>query len=88
MSHPGTEYWKVLGCLIGYIRGKETKRIVITKTKVLKSVIFSDSNNAIEKETRNIVSGLVTTPGGTLITCLSNTQRTVTLISTYKKTRL
>ena len=22
MSHPGTEHWKALGCLIGYLKGK------------------------------------------------------------------
>ena len=69
MSHPGTENWKALGRLIGYPKGKETKGIIISKPKVLKSVMFCDSNYATDKETRKSVSGLFVTLGGTLLTC-------------------
>ena len=82
MSHYGPEHWKSLGSLIGDLKGKEKKGIVIRKPKVLKYVIFFNSNYATYKETRNIVSSLVTTLGRELIMCLSKTQRTVTLIST------
>ena len=41
-----------------------------------------DSNCATDKETRKSVSALVDTLWGTLITCFSKTQRTVTLSST------
>ena len=82
MSTIGTEYWKALAHFIGYLNGKYTKGIVIRKPKVLKTVILCDSSYATDKETRNSVIGLVATLGGTLLTCLSKTQRTVTLIST------
>ena len=36
MSHPGTEHCKVLGRLIGYLKGKETKGIIIKNPEVLK----------------------------------------------------
>ena len=49
---------------------------------VLKAVMFSNSNYATDKETRKSVSGLVATLGGAILTCLSKTQRTVTLRST------
>ena len=39
MSHPGPENWKALGHLIGYLKGKETKGIIIRKPKVLKAVM-------------------------------------------------
>ena len=81
MSHPGPGYRKSLGGLIGYLKGKETKGIIIRKPKVPKAVMFCDSNYATDKETRNSVGGLFSTLGGTLLTCLSKTQRTVTLIS-------
>ena len=82
MSHPGPENWKALGRLIGYLKCKNTKGIIIRKPKVMILVIFCDSNYVIDNETRNILSGLVATLGGTLITCLSKTQRNVTLSST------
>ena len=81
MSHPRPRHWKVLGRLIGYLKGKETKGIIILKPKVLKAVMLYYSNYATDKETRNSVSGFVATLGGTLLTCLSTTQITVTLIS-------
>ena len=79
MIHPGTEHWKALGRLIGYIKGKDNKCIFIRKPKVLKSVMFCDSNYSTDKETRNIVISLVTMIGGTLLKCSSRTKRTVTL---------
>ena len=81
MSHPGPKYWKALGRLIGYLKGKETKGIITRKPKVVKAVMFYDSKYATDKETRNSVSGLVATLGGKLLTCLSKTQRSVTLSS-------
>ena len=69
------------GRLLGYIKGKETKGIIIINHKVLKAVMFCDSNYATEKETRKSVSGLVSTLASTLITFLSKTQTTVTLSS-------
>ena len=48
----------------------------------MKAVIFCDSNYATDKGTRKSVSGLVATLGGTLLTCPSNTQRTVILSRT------
>ena len=44
MSHPGTKYWKALGRLIGYKKGKKTKGIINKNSKVLKTVIFCDYN--------------------------------------------
>ena len=44
--------------------------------------MFCDSNYTTDKNTRNSVSGLVATLGGTLLMCSSNTQSTVTLIIT------
>ena len=81
-SHPGPKHWKALGCLIVYIKSKETKGIIIINPKFLKALIFCDSNYATAKETRNSVSILVATLGGKLITRSSKTQRTVTLIIT------
>ena len=82
MSHSRPDHWKELGRLIGYLKFKETKGIIVRKPKVLKAVMFCDSNYATYKETIKSVSGLVTTLGRTLLTCSSKTQRTVTLSST------
>ena len=82
MSHPGTEHWKALGRLIVYLKSKETKRIIIVNPKVMKAVMFCDSNYSTEKETRNIVSGLVATLGGKLLKCSPKNQRTVTISRT------
>ena len=49
MSHPGPEHWKSLVNLIGYIKGKETKVVIVRKHKVLKAVMFCDSNYATNK---------------------------------------
>ena len=76
------EHWKALGRLIGYLKGKETKGIIIRKPKVLKAVMFYYSNYATYKDTRKSVSYLVTTLVGTLLTCSLKTQRTVMLSST------
>ena len=40
ISHPETKHWKALGRLVGYIKGKETKCIVIRKPKGIKGVIY------------------------------------------------
>ena len=69
MIHPGPEHWKKLGHLIGYLKGKYTKGIIVRNPKILKAVIFCNSNYAKDKETRKSVSGLVATLVGTLITC-------------------
>ena len=79
MSHPGPEHWKTLGNLIGYLKGKETKGIVVREPKVLRSDIFCYYNYATDKDTRNSVSGLFTTLEGIPQMCSSKTQRTVTL---------
>ena len=42
MSHPGMEHWKALGCLTGYLKGKETKGIITRKTNFMKAVMFCD----------------------------------------------
>ena len=67
MSHPGPEHCKALGRLIGYLKVKQTKGIIISKPKVQKLVIFCYFNYATYKETRNSVSGLVATLGVTLL---------------------
>ena len=85
MSHPGSEHWKALGLLIGYLKGKETKSIIIIKPKVMKAVILCDYNYATDKETRKSLIGLAATLGRTLPTCLSQTQMNVTLISTEEE---
>ena len=69
MSHPGTKHWKALGHVIGYIKGNDTKVIIIIKPKVLKVFMFCDSNYSTDKEIRKSVSGLVVTLGGTILTC-------------------
>ena len=69
ISHPGSEHWKSLGSLIGYLKGKETKGIFNKNTKVIKTVMFCDSNYAKDKDTRKSVIGLVTKLGGSLLTC-------------------
>ena len=69
MSHPGPEHWKTLGLLIGYLKAKENKGIVVRKPKVLKYVMFCDLDYDTDKETRKSVSGLVATLAGTLLTC-------------------
>ena len=81
MSHPRPEHWKTLGHLIGYLKGKKTKVIIIRKPKILKAIIFCDSIYATDKEKRKSVIGLVSTFGGTLLMCSSDTQRTVTFRS-------
>ena len=81
MSNPGTEHWKSLGRLVVYLKGKETKDIIIINPKVLKAVMFCDSNYATDNVTRNSASGLVATLGGVLLTCPSKTQSTVILSS-------
>ena len=73
MSDLGPEHCKALRRLIGYLKGKETKCIIIRKPKVLKAVMFCDSNYATYKETRKSVSSLVATLGGTLLKFLSKT---------------
>ena len=45
----------------------------------MKAVMFCDLNYATDKETRKSVSSLVDTLGGTLLTCLSKTHKTVRL---------
>ena len=42
MSHSGTEHWKEMGHLIGYLKGKEMKGIIVRKPKVLKVIMFCD----------------------------------------------
>ena len=69
MIHPGPEYRKALGHIIGYLKGKEKKGIFIRKPKVIKYVIFFDSNYTTYKDTRKSFSGLVSTLGGILLIC-------------------
>ena len=44
MSHFGPEHWKALVILVGYLKGKDTKVVIIRKLKVLKAVIFVTQN--------------------------------------------
>ena len=77
MSHPRTEHWKVLGRLIGYLKGKNTKGIIVRNTKVLKAVMFYDPNYATNNETRKCVKSIVNILGGALLKFSSKTQRTL-----------
>ena len=81
-SHPGPEHWNTLGSLIGYLKVKEIKGIIIRNPKFLEVVMFCDYNYSAYMETRESVSSLVATLEGTLIMCLSKTQRGMTLSST------
>ena len=78
----GRNIGRQLGHLIGYLKGKETKSIVIREPNFLKAIMFCYYNYATDKDTRKSVRGLFATLGGTLITCLSKTQRIFVLIST------
>ena len=40
INHPGPGYWKALVCLVGYLKVKQKKVIIVRKPKVLKAVIF------------------------------------------------
>ena len=40
MIHPGTEKWKSLGSFIGYLKGKETKVVIVRNPKVLRRLYF------------------------------------------------
>ena len=71
-----------MGHLIGYIKGKETKGIFIRKPKVIKAIILCYSNYTTDKKTKKSVRGIVAIIRGTLLTCSSKTQITVTLIIT------
>ena len=42
MSHSGLEHWKEVGHFIGYLKGKNTKVIIVRNHKVLKAVMFCD----------------------------------------------
>ena len=81
ISHPGPEHYKTLGHLIGYLKGKETKGVIIIKHNVMISVMFCDLNYATYKNTIKRVSVLLYTIEETLLTCLSRTHRTVALSS-------
>ena len=68
--------------MIGYLKCKDTKCIIIRKPKVLKSVMFCDSKYATDKEKRKSVIFLVATLEETLLVFLSKSHRTATLSST------
>ena len=81
MNHTGPDYRNTLGCLIGYLKDKNTKKIIIRNPKVLKAVMFCDYKYATNKETRISAIGLVTKLGGTILMCSLKTQRTIPLSS-------
>ena len=81
-NHTGPEHWKALGFLIGYLKVKKTKGIIVRNPKVLKAVIFCDYNFPTNKGTRKSFRGLVGTLGGTLPTSSFKTQSTIIFIST------
>ena len=81
MSHPGPEHWNAFGRLIGYLKGKKTKGIMIRKPKILNAVICCDSNCATDKETGKSVSNLVTILVIKLRTFSPKTQWTIALSS-------
>ena len=81
-SNPGLEQWKSLVRLVIFIKVKETTVIIIRKPKVLKYVMFFYYNYATNEYKRKGVSGLVSTIGGTILTCSSKTKRKVVLIIT------
>ena len=68
MCHSKKEHWKALGRLIGYLKGKRIIGITVINTKVIKEVMFCDSNYATNMETGKNVRGLVAKLGGTLLT--------------------
>ena len=69
MSHPGPEHWKALRHLIGCLKGKYIKGIIIRKPNFLKAVMFFDLNYATKKETKKSVSVIVAKLEGSLLTC-------------------
>ena len=71
-----------MGHLIGYLKSKKTKGNIVRNPKVIKAVMFCDSNYAMNKETIKIVRSLFVTLGDTLLTCSSGNKRTITLTST------
>ena len=55
------------------MKGKDTKVIITRNHKVMNAVMFCDSKYAIDKDTRNNVSNLVSILEGTLLMCLLKT---------------
>ena len=55
--------------MIGYIKGKHTKGIIVRKNKFIEAVMFCDTIYDTNKKIRKSVRSLVATIGRTLITC-------------------
>ena len=67
--------------MIGYLKVKKTKVVIVRNPKVLKTVMFCDSNYDTNKEKINSVRILGATLGVTILTCQQKTQSTITLSS-------
>lgn len=77
MSNPGTEHWKAMGRMAGYLKGKELHGHVMKVPANMTVVNYTDASYGVKS-----VSGNVCTVGGTVTSWGSRTQRITTLSST------
>ena len=71
-----------LGRFIEYLRVNKTKGTIVIKPKVLKVVMFFGSDYGMNMDTRKSVNGIITTLGGTLLTCALKNQSNIPFIGT------
>ena len=82
MSNPGTEHWKQMTRVIGYLKGKEKHTLVFRKPERLQLLSYVDSNFATNPDMRRSVTGMICTIGGMITFWMSKGQNLVTLSST------
>ena len=67
MSKPGTDQWKAMERVVGYLKGKKMHGLVMRKPECLTVINFCDASHATDKELLRSVSGMIYTVGGLVV---------------------
>ncbi len=80
MANPGANYWKAMGRITGYLKGKQVHGHVMKVPANLKVVNYTDTSYGVKS-----ANGTICTIGNILTSWSSRTQKITTLSSTESK---
>ena len=81
MTNPGTEHWRAMERVVGYLKGKVLHGLIMRAPEFLTVIDYCDASYATDTILRRSVSGMICTIGGLLINWSSRTQKVCTLSS-------
>ena len=81
MKTPGNQHWKAMERVVGYLKGKSLRGLIMRRPEYLRAIEYCDASYATDTMLRRSVSGMISSIGGLIVNWSSRTQKVCTLSS-------